>query len=195
MPCHPCPPWIFFQEHNPHSIINAEGLAMKHDSSVEYCRPQTKGFQWDHLQFFTQRSERSLTIHQLDGGWFSQELRPEIKSSYQGLKSTVQPKVGMSISTQTMLSHLGNSNTARNSQLEKCWAAKGSTKTKDNGHIPDATNDNHQKAVFMEATTQLSLYMIHWPTWVSNAKYYWWQHKYKHKYMHVNEDFLKNKGR
>jgi hypothetical protein len=31
MLCHLCPPWIFFQEHNPHSIIKAEGLAMKHN--------------------------------------------------------------------------------------------------------------------------------------------------------------------
>jgi hypothetical protein len=29
MLCHPCLPWILFQEHNPHSITKAEGLAMK----------------------------------------------------------------------------------------------------------------------------------------------------------------------
>ncbi len=63
------------------------------DSPAEYCWPQ-KGFQWDHLQFFTQRSERSLTISQLHGGWFSQQRRPEIKFLYQGLKRTVQPKLG-----------------------------------------------------------------------------------------------------
>jgi hypothetical protein len=28
MICHPCPPWIFFQEHDPHSITKAKGLAI-----------------------------------------------------------------------------------------------------------------------------------------------------------------------
>jgi hypothetical protein len=33
-------------------------------------------------------------------------------------------------------------------------------KANDNGNSPEATNDNHQKAVFMEAKTQSSIYMI-----------------------------------
>ncbi len=43
---------------------------------------------------FTQRSGKSLIISQLDEGLFSQEqeLGPEIKSTYQGLKCTAQPK-------------------------------------------------------------------------------------------------------
>ncbi len=44
---------------------------------------------------FTWRSERSLTVSQLNQGWFSQELWPEIKSTYQGLKRTAQPKKKM----------------------------------------------------------------------------------------------------
>ncbi len=41
---------------------------------------------------FTWRSERSSTVSQLNQGWFSQELGPDIKSTYQGLKRTAQPK-------------------------------------------------------------------------------------------------------
>ncbi len=41
---------------------------------------------------FTWRSERSLTVSKLNQGWFSQKLGPEIKSTYQGLMRTVQPK-------------------------------------------------------------------------------------------------------
>jgi hypothetical protein len=33
----------------------------------------------------------------------------------------------------------------------------GSTKTKDKDHIPDATNDNQQKAVFHESKKQLGI--------------------------------------
>jgi hypothetical protein len=33
--CHSCPPWNFFQEHNPHSITKAEGLAMKHNIAAQ----------------------------------------------------------------------------------------------------------------------------------------------------------------
>ncbi len=63
-------------------------------------------------------------------------------------------------------------------------------KTKDKDHIPDATNDNHRKAVFHESkSSQVSL--IYWPTRMSDAKC----HKYKRKYMQINEDFLKCKGR
>ncbi len=36
--------WIFFQEHDTHSITKAKGLAIKHNSPAEYCRPQTKSF-------------------------------------------------------------------------------------------------------------------------------------------------------
>ncbi len=64
------------------------------------------------------------------------------------------------------------------------------TKTKDNNHILYATIDNHQKAVFHESkNSQVSL--IVWPTHVSNAEC----HKHKSKYMQINEDFLKSKGR
>jgi hypothetical protein len=38
------------------------------------------------------KDERSSTISQLNQGWFSKELRPEIKSTYQGLKRTAQTK-------------------------------------------------------------------------------------------------------
>ena len=36
----------------------------------------------------------------------------------------------------------------------------GSTKTKDNGHIPDATNEDQQKAVFMRAKTHSRIYRL-----------------------------------
>ncbi len=36
MLCHLCPPWIFFQEHNPHSIAKAEGLAMKQNITGQW---------------------------------------------------------------------------------------------------------------------------------------------------------------
>ncbi len=63
-----------------------------------------------------------------------------------------------------MLSHLGSSINARIPQCDKCWATNGSTKTKENGHILDVTNDNRQKEAFMKAQhSQVSILYIDEP--------------------------------
>jgi hypothetical protein len=91
------------------TITKAEGLAMKqHIKAQRNTVGHKKGFQWDHLLFFTKWCRRSSTISHLQEGWFSHERRPEIKFLYQGLKRTVQPEDGMPISMQ-MLRHLGSS--------------------------------------------------------------------------------------
>ncbi len=137
---------------------------------------------------FTWRSERSSTISQLNQGWLSQELGPEIKSTYQGLKRTAQPKIGMTISVQMMLSCLGSSIDERKCQCQLCWATTGSTKTKDNDHIPARLMITTERQFFMKAKkSQVSL--IHWPTHVSKC------HKHKCNYTQIYEDFLKRKGR
>ncbi len=110
MLCHLCPPRIFVQEHNSHSITKAEGLAMKLNITAQQNTiSHKKGFQGDHLYFFIQRHGRSLTISQLHGGWFSQEHRPETKFLHQGLKRTAHPKDRTPISMQMMLSYLSGS--------------------------------------------------------------------------------------
>jgi hypothetical protein len=66
----------------------------------------------------------------------------------------------MPMSMQMMMSHLGSSIKARNCQCEYVKAPLAPQKQKDIGHIPDTTNDNHQKVVFMDAKMQLSETMI-----------------------------------
>jgi hypothetical protein len=36
MLCHPCPPRIFFQEHNPHCTIKADGLATEQNTTAQW---------------------------------------------------------------------------------------------------------------------------------------------------------------
>ncbi len=139
------------------------------------------------------KARRSSTISQLLGGWFSQESRPEIKFLYQGLKCTAQPKVGTPISVQ-MLSHLGSSimqGIANVNSVEPPIAPQKQRKTVTSQMWLITTT----KSSFHKSKTKLSIYMIHWPTRVSNAKGLWLEHEHKHKYMHTNENFLKDKGR
>jgi hypothetical protein len=91
----------------------------------------------------------SLTISQPNGGRFSQERRPEIKFYTKGLKRTAQPKNGMPASTQKMrqlgisiMWGLPNVNSVEPPLAPQILRRTG---------IPNATNDNHQLAVFMKA--------------------------------------------
>ncbi len=107
-----------------------------------------KGFPKRPLLFLHPKTGRSLTISQLHGGWFSQERRPEIKFYTKGLKHTAQKK-GMPISMQ-MMRHLGSSIMQRFpnvNSVEPPLAPQKQRRTV----IPNATNDNHQLAVFMKA--------------------------------------------
>ncbi len=73
--------------------------------------------------------------------------RPEIKFLYQGLKRTAQVENGTPISTQ-ILRHLGSSITQGFPHVNSVELPNSPLKKETNGHIPDATNDNHQQAVF-----------------------------------------------
>ncbi len=76
----------------------------------------------------------------------------------------MQPKDGMPTSMQ-MLRHLGSSIMQGFPNLNSVEPPISSAKTKENSHIPDATNDNHQLAVFMKAQcSQVSIRYINQPT-------------------------------
>jgi hypothetical protein len=141
---------------------------------------------------FTWRSERSSTISQLDQGWFSQELGPEIKSTHQGLKRTAQPKkMGWPYPHiwcwVTLVTPLMQGIANVNSVEPPLAPRKQRIKTTPQTWLMITT----ERQYFMKAEKNSQLSLIHWPTRVSNAKC----HKHKHKYTQINEDFLKNKGR
>jgi hypothetical protein len=140
---------------------------------------------------FTWRSEKSSTISQPKQGWFSQELRPEIKSVHQGLKCTAQPKklgwpyprIWCSVTSVTPLMQK-NANVY--SVAPPLAQQKQRIKTTSQMRLMITT----KRKFFMKAkSSQVSL--ILWPNRMSNARC----HKNKCKYTQINEDFLKSKGR
>ncbi len=141
---------------------------------------------------FTWKSERSSTISQLNQGWFSQELGPEIKSIHQGLKRTAQPKkMGWPypriLCWVTSVTPLMQGNANVNSVKPPLAPQKQGIKTTSQTQLMITT----KRQYFMKAEINSQLSLIHWPTCMSNAKC----HKHKCKYTQINEDFLKNKGR
>ncbi len=140
---------------------------------------------------FTWRSEKSSTISQLKQGWFSQELRPEIKSTHQGLKRTVQKKIlgwpyPRTWCWVTSVTPLVQGNATVNSVEPPLASQKQMINTTSQTRLMITT----ERQFFMKAKgSQVSL--ILWPTRVSNAEC----HKHKRKYTQINEDFLKSKGR
>ncbi len=108
-----------------------------------------KGFPKRSLLFLHPKTGISLTISQFHGGWFSQEHRPEIKVSYQRVEAHSATRKGTHIFTQ-MMRHLVSSimeGFPNVNSVEPRLAPQKKRRTV----IPDATNDNHQLAVFMKA--------------------------------------------
>jgi hypothetical protein len=56
------------------------------NSPAEYCRPQKKVSK-ETTYILSPKDWRSFTISQPNGGWFSQEHRPEIKFLYQRVEA------------------------------------------------------------------------------------------------------------
>ncbi len=137
---------------------------------------------------FTWRSDKSSTVSQLNQGWFSHELGPEIKSTYQCLKRTAEPEKLYPcrwcwVILVTPLMHR-NANVNSVEQPLAPWKQRIMTTSQMQLMITT------KRQFFMKAkNSQVSL--IHWPTQVSDAKC----HKHMHKYTQINEDFLKSKGR
>ncbi len=120
----------------------------KSNSPVEYCRPQIRVSK-ETTYISSPKDWRSSTISQPHGGWFSQEHRAEIKFLYQRVEAHSATKeqdahIHTNDETPWYLHHVKIPNV---NSVEPPLALQKQRRTV----IPDATNDNHQLALFMKA--------------------------------------------
>ncbi len=171
---------------NPFFLPSNSSFCSSEKSTLLPCRAASK-----LSKRLTARSEKSSTVSQLNQGWFSHELGPEIKSTYQGLKRTAQSKklewpCPRKWCWVTLVTPLMQGDANVNSVEPPLAPRKQRIKTTSQTQLMITT----KRQFFMKAkSSQVSL--IHWPTRMSNAKC----HKHKCKYTQINEDFLKSKGR